>query len=107
LTVQKMSETWMVITPHPTPSLILPTPNSQLPTMWQITINCSADDWRINGTAFKNLVAKYPATLLSSKKMHGDERRIMEYQIENVSDAEDFTDECMTLAGFTAAFESL
>jgi hypothetical protein len=75
--------------------------------MWQITINCSADDWRINGTAFKDLVAKYPATLLSSKKMHGDERRIMEYQIENVSDAEDFTDECMTLAGFTAAFESL
>jgi hypothetical protein len=60
--------------------------------MWQITINCSADDWRINGTAFKTLVAKYPATLLSSKKMHGDE---------------DFTDECMTLAGFTAAFESL
>ena len=84
-------------------------PNSQLPTklMWKITINCSADDWRINGTAFKDLVAKYPATLLSSKKMHGDERRIMEYQLENVSDAEDFTDECMTLAGFTAAFESL
>ncbi len=75
--------------------------------MWKITINCSADDWRINGTAFKDLVSKYPATLLSSKKMHGDERRIMEYQIENVSDAEDFTDECMTLSGFTAAFESL
>lgn len=89
---------------------LLPTPNSQLPTkslMWKITINCSADDWRINGTAFKDLVAKYPATLLSSKKMHGDERRIMEYQLENVSDAEDFTDECMTLAGFIAAFESL
>ena len=75
--------------------------------MWRITINCSADDWRINGTAFKDLVAKYPATLLSLKKMHGDERRIMEYQIENVSDAEDFTDECMTLNGFTAVFESL
>jgi hypothetical protein len=87
----------------------LQTINSQLSTklMWKITINCSADDWRINGTAFKDLVAKYPAKLLSSKKMHGDERRIMEYQLENVSDAEDFTEECMTLAGFTAAFESL
>jgi hypothetical protein len=75
--------------------------------MWCITINCSADDWKINGSAFKNLAAQYPATLLSSKKMHGDERRIMEYQIENVSDAEDFTDACMTLSGFTAMFESL
>jgi hypothetical protein len=75
--------------------------------MWRITINCSADDWRISGTAFKDLVAKYPATLLSSKKMHGDERRIMEYQIENVSDAEEFTDECMTLPRFVAIFESL
>jgi hypothetical protein len=75
--------------------------------MWRITINCSAEDWRINGTAFKELITKYPATLLSSKKMHGDERRIMEYQLENVSDAEDLTDECSTLAGFTAMFESL
>jgi hypothetical protein len=75
--------------------------------MWRITINCSADDWRVSGTAFKDIAAKYPATLLSSKKMHGDERRIMEYQLENVSDAEDFTDECMTLSGFTSMFESL
>ena len=97
----------MVGTAHPTPNSKLQTPNSQLPTMWRITINCSADDWRISGTAFKDLAAKYPTTLLSSKKMHGDERRIMEYQIENVSDAEDFTEECMTLVGFTAIFESL
>ena len=90
------------------PTYKLPFPYPLFPKlMWKITINCSADDWRINGTAFKDLVAKYPATLLSSKKMHGDERRIMEYQIENVSDAEDFTDECMTLTGFTVAFESL
>jgi hypothetical protein len=75
--------------------------------MWRVTINCSADDWQINGKAFKELATKYPATLISSKKMHGDDRRIMEYQIEQVSDAEDFTDECLTLAGFTAVFESL
>jgi hypothetical protein len=75
--------------------------------MWRVTINCSADDWRIHGTAFKELIAKYPATLLSSKKMHGDERRIMEYQLEHVSDAEDLTEECGTIEGFTAVFESL
>ena len=75
--------------------------------MWRVTINCSADDWGIHGKAFKDLIAKYPATLLSSKKMHGDERRIMEYQLEQVSDAEDLTEECTTIAGFTAVFESL
>jgi hypothetical protein len=75
--------------------------------MWRVTINCSAEDWRIQGTAFKELATKYPASLLSSKKMHGDERRIMEYQIENVSDAEDFTEECLKIPGFTAIFESL
>ncbi len=75
--------------------------------MWRITINCSADDWRVSGTAFKDLVATYPATLLSSKKMHGDERRIMEYQLEHVSDAEEFTEECLKIPGFTALFESL
>lgn len=75
--------------------------------MWRVTINCSAEDWRIYGIAFKELTTKYPASLLSSKKMHGDERRIMEYQIENVSDAEDFTEECLTIPGFTALFESL
>jgi hypothetical protein len=75
--------------------------------MWRVTINCSAEDWRIHGAAFKELATKYPASLLSSKKMHGDERRIMEYQIENVSDAEDFTEECLKIPGFTAIFESL
>jgi hypothetical protein len=75
--------------------------------MWRVTINCSAEDWRIHGTAFKELATKYPASLISSKKMHGDERRIMEYQIENVSDAEDFTEDCLKISGFTAIFESL
>jgi hypothetical protein len=75
--------------------------------MWRVTINCSAEDWRIHGTVFKELATKYPAILLSSKKMHGDERRIMEYQIENVSDAEEFTEECSQIPGFTSIFESL
>jgi hypothetical protein len=75
--------------------------------MWCVTIECSAEDWSTQGKIFKELVTKYPATLLSSKKMHGDERRIMAYQIENVSDAEDLTEECLTLAGFKAIFESL
>jgi hypothetical protein len=75
--------------------------------MWRVTIQCSAEDWRIQSTAFKDLAAKYPGKLLSSKKMHGDDRRIMEYQIEDVNDAEEFTEECMTLPGFTALFESL
>jgi len=75
--------------------------------MWRVTINCSADDWQINGKVFKEMALKYPTTLLSSKKMHGDERRIMEYQIEHVSDAEDFVDDCLKLAGFTAVFDSL
>ena len=57
--------------------------------------------------AFKLLAEKYPVTLISSKKMPADDRRIMSYKIEDVNDAEEFTDESMKLAGFTAIFESL
>jgi hypothetical protein len=39
--------------------------------------------------------------------MKGDERRAMEYRLENVGDAEDFVAECMTLEGFLAMFEAL
>ena len=31
----------------------------------------------------------------------------MEYQLEHVSDAEEFTEECLKIGGFTAIFESL
>jgi hypothetical protein len=75
--------------------------------MWRVTIQCSDDSWRIHGTAFKTIAEKYPGTLISSRKMPGDDRRVMSYQIEDVSDAEEFTDECLTLDGFTAMFESL
>ena len=75
--------------------------------MWRVTISCSADNWDTHSKVFKAIAEKYPGTPLSSKKMKGDGQRIMEYQIENVNDAEDFIEECSTLTGFTAAFESL
>jgi predicted amino acid dehydrogenase len=75
--------------------------------MWCVTIQCSDDNWRIHGTAFKTIAGKYPSTLISSKKMPNDDRRIMSYQLEDVSDAEAFTEECLSLGGFTAMFESL
>ncbi|MEP0777176.1 hypothetical protein NDI39_06060 [Microcoleus sp. ZQ-A2] len=75
--------------------------------MWRVIIQCSAESWLNSATAFKAIAAKYPATLLSSIMMRADERRIMEYQLENVNDTEEFVEECMTLDGFTAMFESL
>jgi hypothetical protein len=75
--------------------------------MWKVTIQCSDDSWRIQANSFKAIAEKYPSTLISSKKMPGDDRRIMSYQLEEVSDAEEFTEECLTLDGFTAMFESL
>lgn len=75
--------------------------------MWRVTIQCSAESWTLHSKAFKAIADKYPGTPLSSKKMKGDGQRIMEYQLENVNDAEDFMEECLTLDGFTASFESL
>ncbi len=75
--------------------------------MWRVTIQCSDDNWKIQGAAFKAIAEKYPTTLLSSKKMPGDNRRIMSYQVEDVSDADNFATECQGLGGFSALFESL
>lgn len=75
--------------------------------MWRVIIQCSAESWRNHATAFKAIAAKYAGTPISSKKMQGDERRLMEYQLESVSDAEEFMEESMTLDGFTATFEAL
>lgn len=75
--------------------------------MWRVIIQCSAESWSKHATAFKAIAAKYSNTPLASKKMKDDERRIMEYQIESVSDAEEFMEECMALDGFTASFEAL
>lgn len=75
--------------------------------MWRVTVECSAESWDTHSKAFKAIAAKYPGTPLSSKKMKGDGQRIMEYQLENVNDAEEFMEECLTVDGFTATFESL
>ncbi|MBE9179486.1 hypothetical protein IQ268_13025 [Oculatella sp. LEGE 06141] len=75
--------------------------------MWRVIIQCSADSWRHHAKAFNAIATQYAGTPLASKKMKDDERRIMEYQVENVSDAEDFMEACMTLDGFMATFESL
>ncbi|MCU0524825.1 MAG: hypothetical protein MUF72_08375 [Elainella sp. Prado103] len=75
--------------------------------MWRVIIECSAESWRAHAVAFKAIAEKYPATVLSSKKMKDDERRIMEYQLESVSDVEDFIAESTTLEGFTGTFEAL
>jgi ribosomal protein S6 len=75
--------------------------------MWMVTINCSAESWGASSTTFKAIAEKYGGKILSSKKMKDDERRIMEYQIEDVGEAEAFVGECVALSGFTAFFESL
>lgn len=56
---------------------------------------------------FKAIAVKYAGIPISSKKMQGDERRIMEYQIENVSDAEEFIEACAAFPEFIGTFESL
>lgn len=75
--------------------------------MWRVIIQCSAESWRTSATAFNAITAQYPATPTASKKMKDDERRIMEYQLEDVSDAEELVEQVMTLEGFVATFESL
>jgi hypothetical protein len=75
--------------------------------MWRVTINCSAESWDLHGKTFKAIAEKYQGKPLSSKKMQDDQRRSMEYQIEDVSDAEEFMEACQALSGFTAFFESL
>ncbi|XGV99987.1 MAG: hypothetical protein ACAF41_13765 [Leptolyngbya sp. BL-A-14] len=75
--------------------------------MWLVTVYCSAESWRNAAQAFNAIVGKYAVKPLSTKKMKDDERRIMTFEVEDVGDAEAFQEECMTLDGFTAHFESL
>ncbi|MBD1831279.1 hypothetical protein H6F61_00965 [Cyanobacteria bacterium FACHB-472] len=74
--------------------------------MWLLTVTCSGDDWKRHGNEFKAIADKYENTCISSKKMP-DGKRFMEYQVEDVGDAEAFQDESLTLEGFSASFESL
>lgn len=75
--------------------------------MWLLIIKCSAESWAVHSQEFKAIAAKYPGTPVSSKKMKSDGQRIMEYQLENVNDAEEFMEECLTLDGFNAIFQAL
>jgi hypothetical protein len=75
--------------------------------MWRVIIQCSAESWANHAAAFKAIAARYPGEAIASKKMKGDERRIMEYRVEGVSDAEEFVEECGALEGFVATFEAL
>ena len=74
--------------------------------MWLITITCSADAWKQQGTQLLAIADKYSAVSVSSKKMP-DGERTMQYKVEDVGDAEAFVDECQQLEGFAASFESL
>jgi hypothetical protein len=74
--------------------------------MWLVTITCSSDAWKRLSSDFLAIADKYPGSCTSSKRMP-DGKRLMEYKIEDVGDAEAFQDECQNLEGFTAVFESL
>jgi hypothetical protein len=75
--------------------------------MWLVTITCSAEAWQHHSAEFLAIAAKYPGTPVSSKKMNADGTRIMQYQLEDVGDAESFGEECAALPDFRAIFESL
>jgi hypothetical protein len=75
--------------------------------MWRVIIQCSAESWATHAKEFKAIAAQFPGETIASKKMKGDDRRIMEYRMENVSDAEDFVEACLGLEGFQALFEAL
>lgn len=74
--------------------------------MWQVSISCSDEAWKLKATEFKTLADKYQGECISSKKMP-DGSRIMAYKITDVSDAEAFQEECGNLPGFISDFESM
>jgi hypothetical protein len=74
--------------------------------MSRITITCSGEAWKQSAIDFKSMADKYQADSISSKKMPNG-TRIMEYKVEDFSNAEAFQQDCASLAGFTADFESL
>ena len=74
--------------------------------MWLVNISCSGDAWKVHGAEFKTIAENYGGEVITSKKLP-DGTRIMAYKIEDVSDAEEFQEQCTNFAGFTADFESL
>jgi N-acetylglutamate synthase-like GNAT family acetyltransferase len=75
--------------------------------MWLVSIFCSAESWRTDAKAFNALLTNYSAKTLTTKKMREDESRIMQFQFEDVSEAEAFIDACAALNGFQGLFESM
>lgn len=75
--------------------------------MWRVLVNCSAEAWTEHSVAFKAIADRYAGEPGITRKMQGDQRRTMEYKLEDVSDAEEFVEACMALTGFMALFESL
>jgi len=80
---------------------------SECSAMWLMTILCSADSWSAHAVEFNAIAAQYPAILISSKKMKGDQRRVMTYQLEDVGEVEAFQAACTGLEGFTTMFEAM
>ena len=74
--------------------------------MWLVTITCSADAWKLHSADFKAMADKYQGTCVSSKKMP-DGKRLMEYKIEDIEDAETFQNQCQNFEGFMSSFESI
>jgi hypothetical protein len=48
-----------------------------------------------------------PRNRVSTRKIKADGDRIMQYELEDVGDAEAFEEECGALPDFSAMFESL
>jgi hypothetical protein len=74
--------------------------------MWQVNITCDDQSWKLSGVEFKKIAENYKGELMGSKKMP-DGKRIMSYKIEDISEAEAFTEECTKFVGFTGDFASL
>jgi hypothetical protein len=61
--------------------------------MWLVNVTCSDNGWKRSAVEFKAMTHKFQGNCVSSKKMP-DGTRIMGYKIEDISDAESFSDEC-------------
>ena len=74
--------------------------------MWRVNITCSGNAWKMHGAEFKTMAENYQSEVISSQKLP-DGTRVMAYKIEDVSDAEEFQENCYSFPGFVAEFESL
>ncbi|MEA5511266.1 hypothetical protein VB715_15950 [Crocosphaera sp. UHCC 0190] len=73
--------------------------------MWRVNIHCDGDAWKRSGAEFKAMTQNYQAELIVSQK-RPDETRLMAYKIEDISEVENFQEDCTKFPGFTSDFES-